>query len=51
VGRSRIRLAAVSYCAKESISRLRTLDASLNWLAEGGFLGSLYGYNLGLDNE
>lgn len=41
VGISRIRRAATLYCAKESISRLRTLDASAIWADDGGRLGSL----------
>ena len=41
VGRSRIRRAAISYFAKESMSRLRTLDASAICTEVGGRLGSL----------
>lgn len=41
VGISRMRRAATSYCAKESMSRLRTLDASAICVDDGGRLGSL----------
>ena len=41
VGKSRIRLAAMSYWAKESVSRLRTLEASAICAEEGGRRGSL----------
>lgn len=38
---SRILLAATSYCANESINRLRALEASAIWADDGGRLGSL----------
>lgn len=36
-----MRLAAISYLAKESISRLRTFEASAIWAEDGGRRGSL----------
>lgn len=42
VGMSRILLAAMSYWANESISRLRTFDASAMLAEEGGRLESLF---------
>ena len=40
VGRSRKRLAAMSYFPNESISRFRTFDASVSCCCEGGTSGS-----------
>ena len=41
VGKSRRRRAAELYCVKESVSRLRTLEASASCAGVGGLSGSL----------